>query len=266
MYTSENLDQRVLFFMQILMLSSSRVNNCEYLQDAKPAILDHLNVITEAVFVPYAGISVSYDSYTQQVQAALPEISITGLHAYADPVQAILDAPAILVGGGNTFHLLHQLQQLQLIAPIQQAVREHNTPYIGWSAGSNICGATIRTTNDMPIIEPDSFNALNFVPCQLNPHYTDEHPAGFHGETRDQRLSEFVTLNQSTPVIGIREGSALRLMAVQTETQDACNSTASLMLVPGPDGILFTYENGKTCIPAGADLSYLLNQSERGYD
>ena len=237
--------------MQILMLSSSRVNNCEYLQDAKPSILAHLGAITSAVFVPYAGISVSYDDYTQQVQAALPELTITGLHTCADPVQAILDAPAILVGGGNTFHLLHQLQQLKLIDAIQQAVIKHNAPYIGWSAGSNICGATIRTTNDMPIIEPDSFNALNFVPCQLNPHYTDIHPEGFHGETRDQRLAEFVTLNQSTPVIGIREGSALLL----NET----DGKPSLSLVPGHDGILFTYQNGKTIIAAGSDLSHLLS-------
>ena len=237
--------------MQILMLSSSRVNNCEYLQDAKPSILAHLGAITSAVFVPYAGISVSYDDYTQQVQAALPELTITGLHTCADPMQAILDAPAILVGGGNTFHLLHQLQQLKLIDAIQQAVITHNAPYIGWSAGSNICGATIRTTNDMPIIEPDSFNALNFVPCQLNPHYTDIHPEGFHGETRDQRLAEFVTLNQSTPVIGIREGSALLL----NET----DGKPSLSLVPGHDGILFTYQNGKTIIAAGSDLSHLLS-------
>jgi len=249
-YTSENLDQRVLFFMQILMLSSSRVNNCDYLQDAKPSIIAHLGAISSAVFVPYAGISVSYDDYTQQVQDALPELAITGLHTCADPIKAILEAPAILVGGGNTFHLLHQLQQLKLIDAVRQAVIKHNAPYIGWSAGSNICGATIRTTNDMPIIEPASFDALNFVPCQLNPHYTDEHPAGFHGETRDQRLTEFVTLNQSTPVIGIREGSALLLK--QTDT------SASLSLVPGPDGILYTYQAGKTIIPAGTDLSYLL--------
>ncbi len=250
MYTSENLDQRVLFFMQILMLSSSRVNNCEYLQDAKPSILAHLGAITSAVFVPYAGISVSYDDYTKQVQAALPELAITGLHTFADPVNAILEAPAILVGGGNTFHLLHQLQQLKLIDAVRRAVIKHHVPYIGWSAGSNICGATIRTTNDMPIIEPESFSALNFVPCQLNPHYTDAHPEGFHGETRDQRLSEFVTLNQSTPVIGIREGSALLL--------SESDGNPALTLVPGPDGILFTYENGKSIIPAGTDLSHLL--------
>lgn len=240
--------------MQILMLSSSRVNNCDYLAAAKADILTHIGGITECLFIPYAGVSMSYDTYTEMVQHALPELRITGLHTFTNEAQAIAQASvnnqAILVGGGNTFHLLYTLQKLGLIKTIQEQVLHHHVPYIGWSAGSNICGATIRTTNDMPIIEPASFAALNFVPCQLNPHYTDEHPKDFHGETRDQRLTEFVTLHPDTPVIGIREGSALRLMGT--------NVNPDLSLSHEYDGILFTQKSGKTIIPAGADLTYLL--------
>lgn len=236
--------------MQILMLSSSRVNNCAYLADAKPMIMAHLSTITDCLFIPYAGITMSYDEYTDTVQQALPDLSITGIHTYADPQQAIQTAKAILVGGGNTFELLHQIQTQGLVEVIQDVVK-HNTPYIGWSAGSNICGATIRTTNDMPIVEPASFSALNFVPCQLNPHYTDEHPVGFHGETRDQRLSEFVTLQPHIPVIGIREGSALLL-------DETDQHQPRLTLVDGPDGILYSHAHGKQIIASGSDLSAYL--------
>lgn len=240
--------------MQILMLSSSKVNNCDYLAAAKDDILAHVGSAKECLFVPYAGVSMSYDTYTKMVQDALPELVVTGLHTFANEAHAIAQASinnqAILVGGGNTFHLLYTLQKLELITAIQTQIRNHDVPYIGWSAGSNICGSTIRTTNDMPIIEPISFNALNFVPCQLNPHYTDEHPKDFHGETRDQRLHEFVTLHPEIPVIGIREGSALRLTGTSAEPH--------LSLSHDYDGILFTHKRGKTMIPAGADLSYLL--------
>lgn len=240
--------------MHILMLSSSRVNNCDYLAAAKNDILTHLGAVSECLFVPYAGISTSYDTYTEMVQHALPELSVIGLHTFDNEVQAITRASqnnqAILVGGGNTFHLLYTLQKLGLMPIIQEQVINQDVPYIGWSAGSNICGATIRTTNDMPIIEPPSFTALNFVSCQLNPHYTDDHPKDFHGETRDQRLTEFVTLHPDIPVIGIREGSALRLTGTKKEP--------NLELSHDYDGVLFTQKNGKSSLPAGSNLTYLI--------
>lgn len=233
--------------MQILMLSSSKANNSEYLAPCREMIQAHLGEITSCLFIPFAGITMTYDAYTQKVQDALPEYTITGIHQYADPIKAISEAQSILVGGGNTFHLLYQLQTQDLMPAIQAAVAKH-TPYIGWSAGSNICGSSIRTTNDMPIIEPPSFTALGFVPCQLNPHYTDEHPEGFHGETRDERLSEFSALNPDIPVIGIREGGAL------------IRQGDTLTLAPVNDGIQML--NGKkTQIPAGADLTYCLSVS-----
>lgn len=194
--------------MNVLMLSSSRYAEFEYLAYAKEWIQTHLGETTNLLFIPYAGVTVGWDAYTDMVQAALPNTKVTGIHEADDPKSALMQADAILVGGGNTFNLLHLLYENELIDIIKLKV-EQGTPYIGWSAGSNICGQSIRTTNDMPIIAPKSFDALHFVNAQLNPHYTDYVPPDFHGETRDQRLAEFCTLNRSTPVLAIREGTAL---------------------------------------------------------
>lgn len=184
----------------------------DYLQHAIPMISSHLkNTDTQAspvVFVPYAGVTMSHDEYTDKVKAALHGLNIKGIHEFADPQAAVSDASAIMVGGGNTFRLLHQLYRYDLIDRIKERVGQ-GMPYIGWSAGSNICGMSIRTTNDMPIIEPPSFDSLGFLPCQLNPHYTDYQPPNHNGESRDQRLAEFTTLNPTMPVLAIREGTAL---------------------------------------------------------
>lgn len=213
-YNCASSEKRIILPMNItkrvLMLSSSRVANEGYLQHANPMFKQHLRGITELLFIPYAGVSINWDDYTSKVQQALPDFSVEGIHNFNNSKQAIANAQAILVGGGNTFNLLNQLYALDLLAPIKHSVSK-GTPYVGWSAGSNICGNSIRTTNDMPIVQPPSFNALNFVPFQLNPHYTDYHPPGFNGETRAQRIEEFCTLNPKMPVIGIREGSALLL-------------------------------------------------------
>ncbi|MEG3768299.1 dipeptidase PepE [Alteromonas sp. 14N.309.X.WAT.G.H12] len=233
----------------VLMLSSSRAGEEEYLAHGKPHILAHLDTIRDILFIPYAGVTISWDDYTQTVQAALPECTVTGLHTLADPVLALNNAyekkQAVVVGGGNTFHLLATLYQLALMSPIKQAVAK-GVPYIGWSAGSNICGTTIRTTNDMPIIEPPSFDALAFVQCQINPHYSNYQPPGFNGETRDQRLAEFTVLNPHTPVLGIREGSALLL------TQDT-------LTLKGKSGVIFLGDTRKDMYE-GDDLSQFLHQ------
>ena len=194
--------------MNVLMLSSSRYGEYDYLAYASSWINEHLEQISSALFIPYAGVTVGWDAYTDMVRAALPNIDITGIHECHNPRIAIENAQAILVGGGNTFNLLHLLYEYDLLSAIKLKV-EQGTPYIGWSAGSNICGLSIRTTNDMPIVEPKSFNALHFVNAQLNPHYTDYVAPNFHGETRDQRLQEFCVLNPTIPVLAIREGSAL---------------------------------------------------------
>jgi dipeptidase E len=132
------------------------------------------------------------------------------VHRAEDANEAARKAEAIVVGGGNTFHLLRGLYETGLIESIRERV-EAGVPYIGWSAGSNVACPTIKTTNDMPIVEPESFSALGLVPFQINPHYTDEQLTGHSGETREQRISEFLVANKSATVVGLREGSGLRI-------------------------------------------------------
>lgn len=223
----------------VLMLSSSRMGDEDYLMHARAFIYDHLKNIKTVVFIPYAGVTVGWDDFVEKVQEALPDIDIQGVHTFSDPVKAIEEAEAVLVGGGNTFNLLYQLYQNNLIEPLQQRVSE-GLPYIGWSAGSNICGSSIRTTNDMPIVEPPSFAALNILPCQLNPHYTDYQPPNHNGETRDDRLFEFTRINPETPVLAIREGSALKLtdgkMTLLGELEGFCfEGSHKTPIAPGQD-------------------------------
>jgi dipeptidase E len=192
------------------MLSSSRVGSEDYLQHAIPMLDQHLPDIKELLFIPFAGVTVSWNDYTAKVQDALPDYKIKGIHQLSNAYDALKNAQAIVVGGGNTFNLLNELYQQDLLDMVKSQVTK-GIPYVGWSAGSNICGNSIRTTNDMPIIQPPSFDALNFVPFQLNPHYTDYQAPGHNGETRAQRIEEFCVLNPKMPVVGIREGTALWL-------------------------------------------------------
>lgn len=196
---------------RLLLISASKADDTGYLTHAKAWLEDHIDG-AELLFIPYAGVTVSHQDYTAKVQHALADTSIQvrGIESFACPKQAIRDAKAIAVGGGNTFVLLNTLYQLGLLDLIRRKVQQ-GTPYAGWSAGSNIAGLSIRTTNDMPIVQPPSFSALKLVPFQLNPHYTDFVPAGSHGETRDQRLAEFNQFDPHTPVLAIQEGTALKI-------------------------------------------------------
>ena len=232
--------------MNLLLLSSSRVGDTNYLAHALPMISEHLAGIDELLFIPFAGVSISYDHYTEMVSTALAELNINvkGIHKFENAKQAVENATAIAVGGGNTFHLLHQLYQHDLIYTIKERV-ELGMPYIGWSAGSNVAGASIRTTNDMPIIEPPSFNALGLVDFQINPHYTDYTPPGHNGETREQRLQEFMVINPTTTIVGIVEGTALKRQG------------NNLNLIGGQAGFLFKAGDKKQ-IADGTDLSDLL--------
>ena len=191
--------------MRLLLISSSNVHGYGYLDHPEPEIKSFLAGKKNVAFVPYA--LKDRDAYTAKVRERLGRM---GFEVAQVKTAKDLDADAIFVGGGNTWRLLNTLQEMNMLDEIRRRVRG-GTPYVGSSAGSNIAAPTIKTTNDMPIIEPQSFEALAFLTYQLNPHYLDPDPASTHmGETREQRIQEFLEEN-ATPVVGLREGSMLRL-------------------------------------------------------
>jgi dipeptidase E len=168
--------------------------------------------VRRVLFVPFAAVISSEDAYRDKVRRHFGPLGyeVESLHEVQDARAAVREADAVAVGGGNTFKLLRDLYE----AGVVELIRERalgGMPYVGWSAGSNVACPTIRTTNDMPIVEPPSFAALGLVPFQLNPHYTDYHPPGHNGETRDERLAEFVHANPGVRVVGLREGTMLRV-------------------------------------------------------
>jgi len=180
---------------------------------AHGALRDFLgSSVGRVLFVPFATVVNSEDEYLARVRKNFGPLGyeVESLHEAGDGRAAVEGADAIAVGGGNTFKLLRGLYNAGVVELIRERV-EAGMPYVGWSAGSNLACPTIRTTNDMPIVEPPSFNAFNLVPFQINPHYTDYHPPGHMGETRDERLGEFVHVNPGVHVIGIREGTMLRV-------------------------------------------------------
>jgi len=196
----------------LLVVSTSTIYGSEFLSYIKEDFVDFIQS-DELLFVPYASPSgISFDKYTAKVQYALADknIKVTGLHEYQNKKKAIQDAKAIFVGGGNTFLLLKTLYDLDLVHQLRIQVAK-GIPYIGTSAGSNLTGLTIGTTNDMPIVYPPSFEALSLLPFNINPHYLDPDPNSTHtGETRETRIQEFHQFN-SQPVLGLREGSWLKV-------------------------------------------------------
>ncbi|WP_445734174.1 dipeptidase PepE [Mariniflexile sp.] len=197
----------------LIIASTSTLHKDGYLD----YILDELTVFFKdapsILFIPYARPSgISYEQYTQKVAEAFAKIdkTVKGIHEFENPIEGIKNAQAIFVGGGNTFVLTHQLYKNNLIGVLQTAIK-NGIPYLGTSAGSNICGLTIKTTNDMPIVYPPSFNALAAVPFNINPHYLDPDTNSKHmGETRETRIQEFHNFN-TPPVVGLREGSWLHV-------------------------------------------------------
>jgi dipeptidase E len=137
-------------------------------------------------------------------------VTVHSIHLEADPVAAVKKAAVIVVGGGNTFHLVKMMHETGIMEAVREKVMS-GTPYIGWSAGANVACPTMKTTNDMPISEPSSFNCLGLVPFQINPHYLDANPAGHGGETREQRILEFLAVNRNVTVAGLREGTLFRV-------------------------------------------------------
>lgn len=198
---------------RLLIASTSTLHSGAYLEYLLPELKSFFKGVETLTFIPYARPSgISHDSYTAKVREAFSQINIAvkGIHEYENPVKAIEEADAIFTGGGNTFLLVQQLYQNNLISTIQEKVKA-GTPYLGTSAGSNICGLTMETTNDMPIVYPPSFKTFGFVPFNLNPHYLDPDPTSTHmGETRETRIAEFHAFN-TQPVVGLREGSWLEV-------------------------------------------------------
>lgn len=198
---------------RILLASTSTVYGGTYLSYLQDELIDFFTGIDEILFVPYARPSgITHDEYTQIAQQFFNRVGkrVVGLHTFADPKKAIRQAKAIFTGGGNTFVLVNQLYGLEVMDVLREAV-ENGTLYMGTSAGSNIAGQTMQTTNDMPIVYPPSFKTLELVPFNINPHYLDPDPKSKHkGETRETRIKEFHVFND-TPVIGLREGSWLRV-------------------------------------------------------
>ena len=204
--------------MKLLLISNSTNAGEEYLRYPLPEIGRFLAGIHEIAFVPYAAVTFSYAEYERKVQARFAELGIRvrSVHRTKDPAAMIRTAEAICVGGGNTFALARKMQQQGLMQAILHRIKA-GTPYVGWSAGSNVCCPTISTTNDMPIVEPESFRAIGAVKFQINPHYLDANPAGHAGETREQRILEFIEANPRRWVAGLREGCMLRLEGERLE-------------------------------------------------
>ena len=195
----------------IIIASTSTLHGGDYLDYLLPELQLHFKDCKTILFIPYARPGgISHDEYTAKVALAFAKINIAvkGIHEFKNPASAIQDAEGIFTGGGNTFLLVSQLYKNNIMAVLSETVK-NGTPYLGTSAGSNICGLTMQTTNDMPIIYPPSFQTLGLIPFNLNPHYLDADKQSTHmGETRETRIQEFHAFN-SLPVLGLREGSWL---------------------------------------------------------
>ena len=198
---------------KLLLLSNSTNFGEEYLFYPRQQIQNFLgSSVKRVLFIPFAGVTSNYDEYTAKVGKVFQDIgyAIDGIHVAENYQELIKKAEAIVVGGGNTFHLVHWLHKTGIIETIREKVN-NGTPYIGWSAGSNVASPTLKTTNDMPIIEPVSFSGLNLIPFQINPHYTDAVIPNHNGETREQRIREFLVVNSDVYVVGLQEGTMLNI-------------------------------------------------------
>jgi len=199
--------------MKLLLISNSTNAGDSYLQHPLEQIGKFLKPgVSKVLFFPFAAVTFSYDDYESKVRSRFSElgIGVESIHHSFSPVEAVEAAQAIVVGGGNTWQLTRCLHDLGLVDAIREKVLT-GTPFIGWSAGANVACPTIRTTNDMPIIDPVGLYAFNFVPFQINPHYLDSHPDGHAGETREQRIQEFIEINPDLYVVGLREGTMLEI-------------------------------------------------------
>lgn len=236
--------------MRLLLISNSTNYGEEYLGYTKPQLKQFLgDSIKEILFFPYAGVTLSFDEYDEKVAKVFNELGyeVRSIHKEVNPVDALNNAEAIVVGGGNTFQLVHLMHKNGMMEAIRNKVKS-GTPYIGWSAGSNVACPSLKTTNDMPITEPESFGTLNIIPFQINPHYTDYVQEGHGGETRDQRIAEFLCANKEMKVVGLREASMLLLEDI------------SLKLIGDKTMRLFQYNKAFKDYSSKDNLDFLLGK------
>jgi dipeptidase E len=237
--------------INLFLLSNSSQPGMSYLEHAMDALQAFLDGERTIHFVPYA--LANYEGYTSTVQQILARsgITIRGVHRFASPRRAIEEARVLYVGGGNSFRLLKTLQQYDLLDIVRRRVIDGELRYMGASAGSNMACPSLRTTNDMPIVQPRSFEAFGLIPFQINPHYLDADPNSTHmGETRERRIEEFLEEND-VPVLGMREGSWLR-------------RNGDTLRLDGITGArLFTRNADAQECAQGADLSWLLGVKGR---
>jgi dipeptidase E len=198
---------------KLIVASTSTIHGSGYLEYLLPTLSDHFKNVKTLLFIPYARPSgISYDAYTAKAKAAFKTINIDvkGIHEFQNSKEAVLNAEGIFTGGGNTFELVNQIYKNNIFDVLKEVV-EGGTPYLGTSAGSNICGVSMMNTNDMPIVYPPSFKTLAFIPFNINAHYLDPIEGSKHmGETRETRIKEYHVYN-TTSVIGLREGSWLKV-------------------------------------------------------
>lgn len=231
----------------LIIASTSTLHGENYLEYLLPELKIHFEHCKTILFIPFARPSgISHEEYTAEATKAFAKINkeIKGIHEFEDFSKAVATAEGIFTGGGNTFLLVSQLHKTKIMTVLAEAVK-NGTPYLGTSAGSNICGLTMQTTNDMPIVYPPSFQTLGIVPFDLNPHYLDPDSESKHmGETREMRINEFHAFN-NTPVLGLREGSWLDVKGDKITLKG--NLTARVFIanqIPAE-------------IESGTDLSYL---------
>ena len=232
--------------LNLLLMSNSRNPGGGWLDHAEPLIRELVGEGRRKIlFLPFAAVTITFDAYVAMARKRFAKMgyAVTGAHKTTPATIERYDA--VVVGGGNTFCLLAEARARGWLAPIRARARA-GLPYVGWSAGANFACPTIRTTNDMPVVDPGGFGALNLVPFQLNPHYTDKKLKGHGGESRDDRISEFLEINPDVSVLGLREGSLVKVQG----------DRARLLL--GPGARLFRPGRRARDLKAGADVSDLL--------
>jgi dipeptidase E len=214
---------------RVLLISNSTLYGSGYLDHAEGEIRDFLGDLKHVLFVPFAVYDRDVYAATAKERFNRMNYALTSIHTATDPVQALNSTDALFIGGGNTFRLLKCLYDFNLIEPIRRRVLD-GMPYVGSSAGSNVAGPTIKTTKDMPIVQPPSFDALRLIPFQISPHYQDPEPNSKHmGETQEERILQFLEEND-TPVAGLREGAMVR---VENETTTLKGSSGARIFRKG---------------------------------